>query len=240
MTNRGFFGRRIRGDSGEGETRFYSREEIHAKMEDPVEEEPVEEQRGFTVERAARIIDDLPPDVSRESALRIVRGTLEAAGIELSDLERQSRARETKFNSVIGLARERREDLQRRTAEVLASLEADLRKAEEARDTGVSEEEERIARARKGLGEIRRVRAFFGFPEVETEEPREVAGDETQILEGPLDLSPDAAGGSDADTEESDNLLDAEQTQVLRRRPASGPLSDDYDGGGGAGRIGNR
>lgn len=239
MTNRGFFGRRLRGDSGEGETRFYSREEIHARMENPVEEEPVEA-RGFTVGRAARIIDDLPPEVPRESALRIVRGTLEAAGIELSDLERQSRAGETKFNSEIGLARERREDLQRRTEEVIASLEADLRKAKEARDTGVNEEEERISRTRKGLGEIRRVRAFFGFPEVESEEPREVAGDETQILEGPLDLSPNAAGSSDADTEESDNFLDAEQTQVLRRRPAGGPLSDDYDGGDEAGRAGNR
>jgi hypothetical protein len=214
----GFFGR-FR--AGEDETRFYSPEELGRG--EP-EEEPVDEQPGFTVEKAARIIDDLPPDVSRESALHIVRETLMAAGVDLADLERQSRAKETKLHSEMGLARGRREDLKRRTEEVLGSLEEEIRKAREARNTGVASEEEHIARARKGLGEVRRVRAFFGFPEVELDDPEEGSGDETQVLEGPI-LSDQPVGA------------DPEETQILPRRPQTPFWDDPDDRAGGEGAV---
>jgi len=216
----GFFGR-FRADSGEDETKLYTPEELG---QDEPEEEPVEEGPGFTVEKAVRIVDDLPPDVSRESALHIVRETLVAAGVDLTALERQSRARETKLNSEVALARGRREDLKKRADEVLGSLEDEIRKAREARDTGVTAEEERISRARKRLGEVRRVRAFFGFPEVEDEFPEEDPSDETQVLEGPI--LPEQLSGTDP-----------EETQVLPRQPRESFPDDPKDEEGREGGV---
>jgi hypothetical protein len=67
MSEGGFFSRILGGGANEDETRIFSPETLRRK-EPARREEPEEEQRGgFTVERAAEIIDDLPPDVSRES-----------------------------------------------------------------------------------------------------------------------------------------------------------------------------
>ncbi|CAN5276435.1 hypothetical protein BH24ACT19_BH24ACT19_04200 [soil metagenome] len=214
MSGRRFFSRIMGGEGGEDETRIYSAEELGASRRSPERQEPKEEPYGFTAERAAEIIDDLPPEVPRESALRIVRGTLEAAGVRVEDLERSTRVREAKLNSEIELAQSRQRELRERTDEVVRSLEEEIRKAREARDTGVSTEEQRVSRASAGLHGVRRVRAFFGFPEVEEEtgeievgeagDPEaDTSGDETHILE-PLDTS-------------------ADETQVLRR---SGLRSD--------------
>lgn len=214
MSGKGFFSRIMGGEGVEDETRIYSAEELGASRRSPKRQEPEDEQHGFTAERAAEIIDDLPPEVPRESALRIVRGTLEAAGVRVEDLERSTRAREAKLSSEIELARSRQRELRERTDEVVRSLEEEIRKAREARDTGVATEEQRVSRASAGLDGLRRVRAFFGFPEVEEEETGEIeigeagdpeadtSGDETHILE-PLDTSGD-------------------ETQVLRR-PGSRP-----------------
>ncbi len=224
---RGFLSRVFGGeDVGEGETRIYSAEEVGVERhhEEEVEQHP----HGFTVERAAEIIADLPPDVSRKSAVRIVKGTLVAAGIRFEDLERSTRVRETRLESEIELAEGRQEELKERTSEVVRSLEEDIRRACEARDNGLAEEEEKILRSRKGLEDISKVRAFFGFPggEESADEPSgaegttttgheqtpaaDEVGDETQILE-PYD--------------------DADETQVIRRsRPlAQGPLAQDRD-----------
>lgn len=163
MTERkGFLSRMFGEEGGNDDTRVFSPREIGAAGEEPreVEQHP----HGFTVERAAEIIKDLPPDVSHESAVRIVRGTLVAAGIRFEDLERSTRARETKLRSEIDLARGRQEELKERTEEVLRSLEENMRKAREARDNGVTEENERISRANSGLQDIGQVRSFFGFP----------------------------------------------------------------------------
>ena len=218
---KGFFARFFGGgDEGEGETRIYSAEELRGedRRDEPPPREIEQHPYGFTVELAAEIIDDLPPDVSPESAVRIVRGTLTAAGIRVEDLERSTRARETKLRSEIGLARGRQEELQERADEVIRSLEEEIQKAEQARDNGVAEEENRIERATTGLGDIKRVRRFFDFPvdddaEETTEvEPIRPVSDDTQVFE-PFD--------DDAD--------DADQTQVLRR---PGSFSDaDTDAG---------
>ncbi len=219
MSGRGFFSRMMGGEGGEDETMIYSAEELGASRRSSEWQEPKEEQHahGFTAERAAEIIDDLPPEVPRESAVRIVRGTLEAAGVRVEDLERSTRTREAKLSSEIELARSRQRELRERTDEVIRSLEEEIRKAREARDSGVTAEEQRISRASAGLDGLRRVRAFFGFPEVEEKEEQtgeievdevgdpeaNTAGDETRILE-PFDTN-------------------ADETQVLRR---SGPLSE--------------
>ena len=211
MSGRRFFSRIRGGEGGEDDTRIYSAEELGASRRSPKRQEPEDEQHahGFTAERAAEIIDDLPPEVPRESALRIVRGTLEAAEVRVDDLERSTRVREAKLRSEMELARSRQQELRERTDEVVRSLEEEIRKAREARDTGVATEEQRVSRASMGLDALRRVRAFFGFPEVEEEETGEIeigeagdpeadtSGDETHILE-PLDTSGD-------------------ETQVLRR-----------------------
>lgn len=182
---------------------------------------PEEEQRpqGFTVERAAEVIDDLPPDVPRESAVRIVRGTLTAAGIRVEDLERSTRAREAKLNSEMELARERQEELRRRTENEVRSLEEEIKRVQEGRDAGIAEEEERISRAADGIGGIKRVRAFFDFPEQpEEQETTDPAGeprvedphvDETQIFEP----------------------FDADETRVFRRDEAPDNAFGDASGG---------
>jgi hypothetical protein len=203
MSWKGFLSRIFGRDADEDETRVYSAGEIGTRGLG--EKEFL---RGFTFERAAKIISDLPPDVPRESAVRIVRGTLTAAGIEVEDIERATRTRESQLNSEMDLARSRQKDLRERTEEVVRSLEEEIRKAQKARDTGISEEEEKISRALADLEETRRVRAFFGFPETEGEETTDLAGDrsddETQVLEP----------------------LDADRTQAMRR---PGPLADTDD-----------
>jgi hypothetical protein len=226
MSERGFFSRLLGGDANEDDTRVFSAEEVGTRRSGGREESDEEEQRpqGFTVERAAEVIDDLPPDVPRESALRIVRGTLTAAGIKVEDLERSTRVRESKLNSEMELARDRQEEIQRGTEEVVRSLEEEIRKAREDHDTGIAQEEDRLSRAAAGIEGIKRVRAFFGFPEPEEEE--EVAGiagmaedspavDETRVFE-PFDEDetqvmrrPDPSGGADNpanDATTSENL----------------------------------
>ena len=206
MSQRGFFSRILGGDTNEDETRVFSAEEVGTRRSEGGEEPDEEEQRpqGFTVERASEVIDDLPPDVPRESALRIVRGTLTAAGIKVEDLERSSRVRESKLNSEMDLARARQEEIRRGTEEVVRSLEEEIRKAREDRDTGIAQEEDRISRASAGIEGIKRVRAFFGFPEPEEER---IAGpaedppmDETRVFES----------------------FDEDETQILRRSDLPG------------------
>ena len=222
MSERKGFLRKVFGGGGgdEGETRIYSAEELgveERRVSEPPPREIEQHPYGFTVERAAEIIDDLPPDVSPESAVRIVRGTLTAAGIRVEDLERSTRARETKLKSEIGLARGRQEELEERADEVIRSLEDEIEKAEQARDNGIAEEEGRIERANTGLSDIKRVRRFFGFAvgedaEETTEgEALRLTSDDTQVFE-PFE----------------DDSADADQTQIIRR---PGPSDPDADAG---------
>ena len=138
---------------------------------------------GFTVERAAEVIRNLPPEVPRPAAVRIVRGTLEAAGIDIAELESSTRARESRLNSEIDLSENRIQQFKDETEEVIRNLEDQIRKAREARDFGVSEEERKISSAETGLDNIDLVRDFFGLPQEETDEPP-AAGEETQVIEG--------------------------------------------------------
>jgi len=214
---KGIFSRMFAPDEAGDETATYSSGETGVR----VSGRPREEWQGFTVERAVEIIDELPSEVPRKSAYRIVLGTLVAAGIDVEALESSTRAGESKLTSEIDLSEQRIRDLENRTNEVVASLEDQIRKAREAQEYGVRDEEDRISRARDGIDDIEKVRDFFGFPEQPEEHSEEdpgdyggyagedegVVGDETQVME-PVD--PD----------------DPDETQVLRPR---GPLSRDWD-----------
>src|SRR5919202_309476 len=105
-TRQSFFSRVFAGTTeGEG-TAIYSSEEVGTGTPGMSEQEG--SAHGFTVERAAEVIKNLPPEVPRLSAVRIVRGTLEAAGIDIAELESSTRARESRLNSEIDLSERRK------------------------------------------------------------------------------------------------------------------------------------
>ncbi|MGH3089891.1 MAG: hypothetical protein ACRDSJ_21635 [Rubrobacteraceae bacterium] len=195
---------------------MYSSDELDIEEYEEEEEEPIEETQGtFTVERAAEIIKHLPPEVPRSSAVRIVRQTLVAAGINIEDLATSTRARDSKLNSEIELRQKRIKELQEKTDNVVRDLEGQIRRAREARDTGISNEERRITAAREGLEDVAHVRDFFGLPRGDSEyepsaqdEPPSEASDDTQIIE----------------RVEEDKTQGEDDTRVIR-----GPLSERWD-----------
>jgi hypothetical protein len=204
-TRQSFFSRVFAGSTeGEG-TAIYSAEEVGTSGTGELESAAA---HGFTVERAAEVIKNLPPEVPRPAAVRIVRGTLEAAGIDIAELESSTRARESRLNSEIDLSEGRIQQLKDETEEVIRNLEDEIRKAREARNFGVSEEERKISDAEAGLDNIDMVREFFGLPQEDeaVASPADpAAGEETQVLEG---------------------MDEEDDTQILRR---PGPLSDSED-----------
>jgi hypothetical protein len=212
-TRHGFLSRMFSGnDVNEEEgTAVYSAEEVGVTGEEMVEP------RGFTVERAAEVIRNLPPEVPRSSAVRIVRGTLEAAGINVDDLASSTGARESKLNSEIQLSQGRIQELKEKTEEVIRSYEEEIRKAREARDFGISEEERKISASRSGLEDVQRVRDFFGLPGGEERPAEDPAGYSTTT-----DLPPGEIAGEETQVMEP---ADEDDTQILRR---PGPLSDNY------------
>src|SRR5215207_10218102 len=159
-TRQSFFSRVFAGSTeGEG-TSIYSSDEIGMPETDESEGLAA---HGFTVERAAEVIRNLPPEVPRPAAVRIVRGTLEAAGINVNDLASSTGAREAKLNSEIELSESRIHEFKEKTDEVIRTYEAEIRKAREARDFGISEEERKISASRSGLEDVEKVRDFFGL-----------------------------------------------------------------------------
>src|SRR5215207_926440 len=178
MSADGFLSRMLGRDTDEYDSEaYYSRDEVETRRSRRSkrssrgvsnEEEPPP--RDFIVERVAETIADLPPGVPQESAVLIVRNTLVAAGVKLSELDASTQAQESKLKSEIGLARNRQEEVREKTQEQVRSLEEEIRKAKEACEDIVSYEEEKIARASATLEGARRVRAFFELPESEAEE----------------------------------------------------------------------
>ena len=224
-TNRQNFFTRMFGEGGANEgTSVYSRQELG--VDGPEGREASPHSRAFTVERAAEVIKNLPPEVPRPAAVRIVRQTLEAAGIDLNELDSSTRTRESRLESEIDLSENRIRKLKEDTEGVIRNLEDQIRKAREARNFGVAEQERKIDEAESGLEDIDMVRGFFGLPqngqEEEPQQPSEettaggaAEGDETQIIRPAGDGAPDGATG-EATAGEDD-------TQVLRQ---PGPLSD--------------
>ena len=127
-------------------------------------------------------------------------------------------ALEAKRNSEIDLSEIRLQEFKEKTDEVIRSYEAEIRKAREARDFGISEEENKISASRSGLEDVERVRDFFGL-----------SGDDHAAAEDPgsysttTDLPPgEVTAGENTQVMEP---ADEDDTQILRR---PGPLSDNY------------
>lgn len=226
-TNRQNFFTRMFGEQGANEgTSIYSREEIGADGQEERESAP--HSRAFTVERAAEVIKNLPPEVPRPAAVRIVRQTLEAAGIDINELDSSTRSREARLESEIDLSENRIRKLKDDTEDVIRNLEDQIRKAREARNFGVTEQERKIDEAESGLEDIDMVRGFFGLPQngskEESEQPSEettagdtggdAEGDETQVIREAGDDTRVIDGPGEDDT------------QVLRQ---PGPLSDSEE-----------
>ena len=231
-TRRSFFNRMFANDEEGDETMVFTPED--AGLEEGPEEPMDRPQGGLTVERAASVIRNIPDDVPHGSAVPIVRLTLEAAGISMGELGTSSRARESKLNSVIEQRENRIRKLQEDTEKAvrykeqeIRSLEEDIKKFRQARDNGISQEENKISVARSGLEEVDLVRNFFNLSaEEEPPEPAEeedveateeseaeVVGEDTQVM-------------NRSDFEDSSNTENADDTQVLRR---PGPLSENWD-----------
>jgi hypothetical protein len=176
----GFLSRMLGRDTDEYDSEaYYSDEEVETRrsrrsrsrqVDNEEELLPPPPPRDFIVERVAETIADLPEGVPQESAVLIVRRTLAAAGVKLSELDASTQAQESKLNSEIGFARNRQEEVREKTQEQVRSLEEEIRKAKEACSDIVSYEEEKIARASATLEGARRVRAFFELHESEAEE----------------------------------------------------------------------
>jgi hypothetical protein len=215
----GFFSRVFSGNlDDEDETTTYPPEEVGVG-EDGGE---MVESRGFTVERAAEVIKNLPPEVPRPAAVRIVRGTLEAAGIDIDDLSSSTRARESRLNSEIELSEGRIRELEEKTEEVIRSYEVEIRKAREARDFGISEEERKISASRSGLEDVERVRDFFDLGGGDHAPPAD-----TQDYSTTTDLPPGVPADDPEDETRVMEPADEDDTQILRR---PGPLSEEYFG----------
>jgi hypothetical protein len=171
MSGGGFLSRLLGSDADEDDSSTYSAEETGTRRSwrrgELEEEQPP---RGVSIQRIAETIAELPSSVPREHAVLIVRRTLAAADIKLSELDASTRAQESKLSSEIELARKQQKEVQEKTTETVRSLEEELRRTREARDGVIAYEEEKISRALATLKEVRRVRAFFDLPETEGEE----------------------------------------------------------------------
>jgi hypothetical protein len=191
----------------EDDSMTYSAEEIEtrgsSKKEEPGE---VQQPRGFSIQRIAETVADLPSTVPREHAVLIVRRTLAAAGIKFSEVDVSTRALESELSSEIELARNQQKDVREKTAETVRSLEEEIRRAQETCDGIVAFEEKKISRATATLKEVRRVRDFFDLPEMEGEKNTGRIDKGAQVLE-PLTVG--------------------RTTPLVRER--SGPLGDSDD-----------
>ncbi len=250
-TRKSFFTRMFAHEEEEGErTMIYSPEDAGLEQEEP--EVPIERPQGLTVERAAEVIRSIPDEVPYGSAVPIVRLTLKAAGISMGELGTSTRARESKLNSVIEQRQGRIQKLQddtdkavRYKEQEIKALEDDIKKFRQARDNGMSQEENKISQARSGLEEVDLVRSFFDLPEEEpvaVEEPE--PAEELPPAEQGMASEEDTTSAGDVPAEEHedsteddtqvlrrpdpDEEQDMDETQVLRR---PGPLSENWNTG---------
>jgi hypothetical protein len=197
MSAEGFLSRMLGRDTDEYDSgSYYSSDEVETRrsrrsrrsnssrgVANEVEPPP----QDFITERVAETIADLPEGVPQESAVLIVRRTLAAAGVKLSELDVSTQAQESKLTSEIGLAQNRQVEVREKTQEQVRSLEEEIRKAKEACEDIVSYEERKISQAWATLEGVRRVRAFFELHEAEGEEGTGPLGQRTHVLE-PADV----------------------------------------------------
>jgi hypothetical protein len=223
MSANGFFSRLLGGDMVENDSEAYYSGEVESGPRGYRRKgEPAEGHRplGYTIERVAETIADLPAAVPRESAVLIVRRTLEAAGVKLSELDASTGAQESKLSSEVELARARQKEVSEKTQEAVRSLEEEIRKAREACENIMLYEERKISRATATLKELRRVRAFFELPGAEAEEDAgpDEQGMQQQVHE-PFNL-------------EQAQIFDTPLVQVFDPPRSSGGTSEGLTGDG--------
>ena len=198
MSADGFLSRMLGWDTDEYDSEaYYSSEEVETRRSRRrssssrgVADEEKPPPRDLIAERVAETISDLPAGVPQESAVLIVRRTLAAAGVKLSEIDASTQAQETKLNSEIRLARNRQKEVREKTQEQVRSLEEEIRKAKEACEDIVAYEERKISQASATLEQVRRVRAFLELPTSEGEEDTGLpaqAGTQQQVRE-PFDV----------------------------------------------------
>src|ERR687890_2267210 len=200
MSAEGFFSRMLGRDADDeyDSGAYYSSDEVETRRSrrsrrssrgvlDEEELLPPPPPGDFITERVAETIADLPEGVPQESAVLIVRRTLAAAGVKLSEIDASTQAQESKLNSEIGLAQNRQVEVREKTQEQVRSLEEEIRKAKEACEDIVSYEEEKIGRASATLEGVRRGRGVFGLHETEGEEGTGPLSQRTHVLE-PADV----------------------------------------------------
>ena len=192
MSADGFFSRMLGRDIDEYNSEaYYSSEEVESRRSRRSrrssgvldEEELPPPPRDFLVESVAETIAELPTGVPQESAVLIVRRTLAAAGVKLSELDASTQAQESKLISETVFARKRQEEVRQKTQEQVRSLEKEIKEAKEACEGIVSYEEKKISRAWATLERVRQVRAFFEFHESEAEEDTGSLDEGTHVLE---------------------------------------------------------
>src|SRR5215216_7893164 len=188
MNEGGFLWRLLGSGADEDDSSTYSAEDTGTRRSwRRAELEEEHQPRGVSVRRIAETIADLPSTVPREQAVLIVRRTLAAADIKLSELDTSTRAQESKLSSEIELARKQQREVQEKATETVRSLEEELRRTREACDGVVAYQEQKISRALATLKEMRRVRAFFDLPETEGENTARIDHQGAQVLE-PFDV----------------------------------------------------
>ena len=166
-------------DAHEGDTTDYSAEELETRRSRRERREVRQQPRDLTVQKVAEVIDELPSDVSCESASFIVRHALAAVGIEISSIEKVTQARESKLSSEIELIRKRQKQFREQTEEAVRSFEEEIRKVQKACDTVLAEDEKNLTRASAALEEVRRIRVFFDFSETNREENTTLAAQDS-------------------------------------------------------------
>jgi hypothetical protein len=188
MNEDSFFSRILWRDTGEDQTSGDSAEAFETVRSRKRSAPEVGGQPwDFAVKLVVETIDDLPSNFPRESAIRIVQRTLAAAGIEVRDFNRCTWARMPQINSEIELARRRDKEFKEKTEQDIRSLEEEIRKAREDYQTIRTKEEEEISRASKELENLKRVRAFFGFSDMEGDEDVSPGGEAAEVR-GPLGI----------------------------------------------------
>ncbi|MGB3682462.1 MAG: hypothetical protein WA990_08235 [Rubrobacteraceae bacterium] len=228
---RSFFTRMFANEEEGEETMIFSPEDAGLEQEP---EEPMDRpQGGLTVERAAKVIRKIPDDVPYGSAVPIVRLTLEAAGISMGELGTSTRARESKLNSIIEQRETRIQKLQEDTEKAvrykeqeIQSLQEDIKKFRQARDNGISQEENKISTARSGLEEVELVREFFDLSAEEELPPAPAEEEPGGSEEGTEESEARGPVGDDTQVMDRSQIENMDDTQVLRR---PGPLSENWD-----------
>jgi hypothetical protein len=198
MNGDSFFLRMLGRDADEDETGIGTAEALGIRRsKNRSVPEVGERQWDFAVKLVVETIDDLPSNFPRDSAVRIVKRTLAAAGIEIGDFNKCTWARMPQINSEIELARSREKEFKKKTEEDIRSLEGEIKKAREAYETIRAKEQVEISRASKELENIKRVRAFFGFSDMEVDENVNPGSEAAAEVRGPLGIG-DVQQGRDS------------------------------------------